>query len=270
MSNEQEQVTVTDLDDKSSEDLQEMLDGLTKEVAEEAPAEAEKPVEEVPETESLKEKLAKLEKRLQDKEAFIAQRNQEIGLLRKQVRERLPEPDIDVTDEEMIASPKEALKKALKQHEQRKLEAQEKQTEETEQFKSQAREAISQWAPDFDERVPELVELMKADQAPESLLTQFRNDPVATLNPAVTFQLIKRLELAKRVKDLEAKLEQANKRPADMVSKIQQAGRAKPVATNTAPSPKSHNVLDNLTEADIDNMSAEDLVKLEKQLLRNK
>lgn len=274
---EDQVINEQELDGKSSEDLQAMLDGLVNESEpatepNEPEAEGEKqpaPASEEPSVDSLKEMVAKLQKQVQDKEAFILQRNQEIGLLRKKAREAQPEPELDITDEEMIASPKEALKKALKQHEQRKAEAQTQQEQEAQDFRRQAQEAISAWAPKYDETVPEIIELMKADQAPESLLSQFKSDPVATLNPAVTFQLIKRIEAQRRIKELETQLAEAQKRPADMVSKIQQAGRAKPVATTTPPSPKKHAVLDNLTEADIDRMSADELKKLEEQLLKS-
>ncbi len=270
----EDQINEQELDSKSSEDLQAMLDDMVKPDPE--PAEPEATAEETPAPEDpakmleeIKAQNAKLLKQVQDKEAFILQRNQEVGLLRKQLKEKLPEPELDITDEEMIASPKEALKKALKQHEQRKIEAQTQQEQEASEFRRQAQEAITAWAPDYDTHVPDLIELMKEDKAPDALLTQFKNDPVATLNPAVTFQLIKRLEANRRIKELEAKLAEAQKRPADMVSKIQQAGRAKPVATTTAPSPKKHAILDNLTEADIDRMSMEDLKKLEDQILKS-
>ena len=143
------------LEGKSSEDLQALLDEVTKPTEEPPAPEAEgekQPSDESaePDVNALKDMVAKLQKQVQDKEAFILQRNQEIGLLRKKARELTPEPDIDVTDEEMIASPKEALKKALKQHEQRKIDEQAKQEQESQEFRRQAQEAISTWAPKFE------------------------------------------------------------------------------------------------------------------------
>lgn len=265
-----------ELEGKSPEDLQALLDqemGVAQ--PSEAPsAEGEQPAEPTGSSEPAKadppadfaERLTRLEKQNQDKESFIQRQAAEIGLLRKQIRDSAKPPEIDVPDEEFHANPKEAVRKALHQAKQREIEEKEASDKHIQETRATFKSAIEQWAPDFETKVPDLANLMKKDEASDQLVQQFRSDPVATLNPAVIFQLLKRLDAEKKIVELEKKLAEASQQTKTTVSRIQNAGRAKPVATSSAPSPKAHASLDNLTEEDIDSMSREELEKLYKTL----
>lgn len=272
----------SDLDGLSEAELQEELDKLTREPEEDTPAKAEEPPAapaEAPVTvealqkqlDELKQHNTRLSKQVQDKEAYILQRNQEIGLLRKRVHDAAPEPDLEgISDEEFAMDPKGAIKKALKLTRQQEESRALKEQEDRAAVNTQLKETVLKFDPEFEKKVPDLLEIMKQDQAPEEIQNAFRSDPLVTFNPAVMFQMLKRVELAKRVKDLEAKLEEAQKRPAAMAAKVQQAGRSKPVTTSLPPSPRPHKTLDTLTEEDIDRMSSEELAQLEKELIRSK
>jgi hypothetical protein len=257
-----------ELEGKSPEDLQTMLQKELSESGDKPPAESEGTKEETPPEEKQKadpaERLTVLEKQVQDQTSFINQRNAEIGLLRKQLRDLQKPAELDIPDEEFHADPKKATLKALHMAKQREAEEQEASARHQQETRAVYKSAIDQWSPDFEKKVPDLSEMMQRDKAPEQLVQQFRADPVATLNPAIIFQMLKRVEAEKKIAELEGKLKESSKQTAKTVSTIQNAGRAKPVTTSVAPS--SQRSLDNLTEEDIESMSREELEKLYKTL----
>lgn len=270
------------LEGKTTDELAEMLQQeLQPEETPAQPPEADKPDEADPKPPAdpalaeIQERLARAEKRIADKEQFILRQANEIGMLRKQVKQAPKDVNLDdIPDEEFHANPKDAVKKALAKvreaeqaEKEKEQEDKESQAKNLEEIRTIYREAINKWAPDYEEkRVPELLEMLKQDKAPDELVKTMREDPFATLPPPVVFQMLKRVELANRVKELEGKLAEATKKPGQLVNKMQSASRAKPVTTGSAPSASAHKSLADLTEADIDKMSRDELEKLYKGL----
>ncbi len=265
-----------ELDGKTSEELDAMLG--------EVMAEGDKPMDEKsstspdekpksPEPDILKrlaeleEANKRLEKQVQDKEAFIVQRNAEIGLLRKKVRQAVPDVETTVKPDEFVADPVAATKKLLREVREKEAESEEEDARLVSENREAIRKAVYQWDKDFDKAAPEMVELMKADGAPEEVVAQFQKDPIGTFAPPVLFQMLKRLALTREYNALKAKLADAEKRPAELAHKVQTASRGKP-AVSSAPAAKAAKSFEDYTEDDIDRMTPDEIDKLYAELER--
>lgn len=224
---------------------------------------------------TLEDRLAKLEelnqrfeKQLKDKDDFINQRNAEVGLLRKQLRDKQKaELAPELTNDEILENPKAAIEKAIERAKAKeKLDAEEQQAA-FHEAKKQTQELLTRMLPDFDDSKAAILEVMQSDGVPGEMVKQFEADPVGMLHPSVIFQLAKRAELFKEVQTLKAQLAEAEKRPAKMADNISKyAGAKSPTAKAPAVTKKSTK-LEGLTEADIDNMTLEQLNELQKELI---
>lgn len=264
------------IDNASLEELDAMMGDVPQ--TEEAVAPEPKPdTPAEPEAEaelSLEDRLKKVEadnaryqKQLKDKDDFINQRNAEIGLLRKQTREKQAK-DLEVeepTADEILHDPKAAVRKAIEVARKREELEKEQQTEMLDNLKSQNREVLTRLVPDFEDIRKDIIEVMVADKVPEELRSQFESDPSATLHPSIIFQLSKRAALTRRVAELEAQLAEAESRPGKIVDKITKFGNSRTPAAKPVPE-KSNKKLSQYTEQDIDSMSLAELERLEKEL----
>jgi hypothetical protein len=269
------------IDNATSEELELMLNLPTEANADaenaEVPATTEAPVPDQPDTANvqaeptpaklaeLEERMAKYEKQLKDKEDFINQRNQEIGLLRKQLLEKKAEAlaeDAEPNEEEILRDPKAAIKKAIERAKDRELLQKQQDMEAHQEAVEQTRQVLQRLVPTFEESKPIILELMKVDKADAHLIEQFDRDPT-TIHPALVYQLQKRAELYKELQALKEKTSAEPKKLADNLSKF---GNAKsPTSQAPVSNPKSKR-LDSLTEADIDRMSLDELNALQREL----
>ena len=262
-----------ELEGKSPEELDAMLDEAVNGKTEpegEKPQEPEKPAQDdvSKRLAELEEANKRLEKQVQDKEAFITQRNAEIGMLRKKARQAAPDIETTVKPDEFVADPVAATKKLLREVRDKEAETQEEDAKIAAETREAVKTAIYKWDKDFDKSAPEMVEFMKNDGAPEEILTQFQKDPIGTFAPPVLFQMLKRLAMAREIRDLKAKLADAEKRPSELAHKVQAASRGKPVVSSAPATSKAAKSLEELTEDDIDRMSPEEIEKLNVELER--
>lgn len=279
-----EELTLTDIDNASEEELQAMLESTSQAGDQEDPA-SDTPGEQNPDQseedtgpsvedrlKALEELNAKLEKRLRDKDEFIEKRNAEVGLLRKQARERelasIPD-DVDVNSEEFMLDPKSAVDKILEAKKKKEEILNQERSEQIKQLEEQTKTLLKQVDPEFEDTVPSIIDVLKQDQAPQHIIDQFQSQPYRTFNPAVVLQLIHRAKLSNRVKELEAELAKAKSRPAQIVDNINKHGSAKSKVASVPPTaPRHKKSLENLTEADLDRMSYEELQALQDELVR--
>ena len=261
------------IDNASPEELEQMLNSETpatpeteQPTAEQPPQQAEKSADE--RLKELEERIAKYEKQLRDKESFIKQRNQEVGQLRKKLSEyqsKVLAEDVEPTDEEIIRDPKEAVKKAIERAEhKRQLEA-EREAEMQSEIARQNEELLHRLVPTFDTDRTDIVEVMKADGIPQDMVAGFEANPTV-LHPSIIFQLQKRAEMMREIKALKAKLGEAKAEPKKIADNLARYGQAKSPVTQQPPNPKTNKRLDNLSEADIDKLSLEELKELSKEL----
>lgn len=270
---ENDQLTV--IDNATSDELEAMLTQGTEETSDETveatetPApEPEKPAEPAEKSE-VEKRLEALEKRLKDKDDFINQRNAEIGILRKQLRDqKLAElgEEEEINRDELIDDPKAAIKKAVERAEKRKALEAERQNEMNTELMERNRQMVEQFLPNLGDVKPAIAEVLKADGAAEQLIAQFDADPANTFMAPVVFQLAKRAELQKKVSELEKKLAKYEENANRIVNNATKFSGAKSPVARTAPAPRASKKLDNLTEADIDRMSLEELQELQKEL----
>lgn len=294
--------TITDLDNATPEQLEEMLTELTSQsdappAEETAVVEQNTPeAEEQPETnelETLKQQVEELkkanernEKQLKDKEVFIQKRSQEIGELRKQLaakREALiNKVERDIPEDEIINDPKAALKKALREQQSvsEELEHLNKQDKELaiEQARQQHSQLIQRMIPGLPDIEEDILSVIKADydadegvdeQTKTQMLSQFKENLAERLNPAVLFQLARRARDQKIINELRAEIEQLKSAPDKLTTNINKFAGKAPVTAAPASPKKGAISLKNLTEADIDKMSLEELAELEKQFIRS-
>lgn len=261
------------IDNASPEELEQMLNSETPTTpeTEQRATEQQQPIAEKSADERLKEfeeRMAKYEKQLRDKESFINQRNQEVGQLRKKLSEyqsKVLAEDVEPTDEEIIRDPKEAVKKAIERAEhKRQLEA-EREAEMQSEIARQNEELLHRLVPTFDTDRTDIVEVMKADGIPQDMVAGFEANPTV-LHPSIIFQLQKRAEMMREIKALKAKLGEAKAEPKKIADNLARYGQAKSPVTQQPPNPKTNKRLDNLSEADIDKLSLEELKELSKEL----
>lgn len=283
ITNDSVDVTETDLDGQTPEQLEELLQKTLQ--ADETEPDTQEPgdTEKEPETDTedgehdlaarikeLEAQQAKYEKRLKDKEAFIQNRNSEIGRLRQELRERKKAilDEEELSDEEILQDPKAAIKKALKlQKEKEKLDKDDQKLA-IEEAAQQNRNVAMKLVPGLEDMRDDMVEVLKSDGVPEQLVEDFRENPASTLHASVLFQMAKRVAARKKIAELEAKISELQKRPEKITSNIDKFSKSKsPLSSAPASGKKSgSSKLKGLTEADIDKMSLEELTELQKEL----
>ena len=260
------------IDNASPEELEQMLSVPTEEsepeTTEPGTSESEaKPVE--PPTpdkfKELEERMAKYEKQLKDKEAFINQRNQEIGNLRKQLLDKraaeLAE-DVEPSEEEILKDPKAAVRKAIERAKEREELDKQRQMDAEHTAIEQTKQVLINLVPTFEQDKPAMLEVMRADGADAKLIEQFDQNPTS-LHPAIVYQLQKRAEMYRELQALKEKLNGEPKKLADNLAKF---GNAKSPTTQAPASKPKSKRLDSLTESDINKMSLEELNELQKEL----
>jgi len=237
-----------------------------KEVAAEVPEE-----EQAPEKSDVEKRLELLEKRLKDKDDFINQRNAEVGLLRKQLREKqraeLDAEDETIDESALLDNPKEAIQRAVERAKKRDALEAEHKAESSNEMYAQNQRIIEQFVPNLSDVTPGIIEVLKSDGAPQEMISQFEQSPHTVFMAPLVIQLAKRAEMATRIADLEKKIAKYEAGTAKIVDNASKFGGAKSQVSNGPATTKtSGKRLNNLTQVDIDKMTLEELQELEKEL----
>lgn len=189
--------------------------------AEEVNEDPEPPPE--PEPEPVVPEVEKLAKQVADKEAFIQQRNAEIGEYRKQIdtlQQQLARVNQEEIDDLYAMNPSEAVNQVLAirenkaQIERLQMLADIKQNEVT----------VKTFVPDFEELMDDMVETLKELKYDPDIIQNFRSNPYAD-QPAIVVNLAARAKLAKENRALKAEIEQLKKAPGEVLKKVEQAAR---------------------------------------------
>lgn len=275
--------TLTMIDNASPEELDKLLEEHANPENPEADSQADANDSQETQTQkpdaapekSVEDRLKELEadreryqKQLKDKEDFIQQRNAEVGLLRKQLRDRrTAEAQAEITDEEILENPKEAVKKAIERAREKEQLENEQRQEAIEEMRRANTEALKTMVPDFEQKRETILSVLQSE-APKEIVEAFKADPTATLHPSLIFQLAKRAEASLEIQKLRAQVEELKQKPTKLIENITKHSQAKsPVAAAQQSAPKASRRLDNVTARDIDSMSLEELAELEKQLM---
>lgn len=167
--------------------------------------------------------VEKLAKQVADKEAFIQQRNAEIGELRRQaasLQEQLAKVNPEELDDLYTMNPSEAVNQVLAIREnQARLEQLE--------WQAQVKEnetVIKDFVPDFEDLMDDMAETLKEMKYAPEVIQNFKNNPYAG-QPAILVNLAARAKLAKENKSLKAEIELLKKAPGEVLKKVEQAAR---------------------------------------------
>jgi hypothetical protein len=242
---------------------------------EQAKAEEEPPVEgePAPDPKVLAEKVKELEERYekqvksnQDKEAFIQRQANELGELRR-IREKLiarkQQLEGQNWQDRFIADP-QGYHRDLNEQWQvtqnlREIEARE-QEQQIHAMREVNAQQIRRFAPDFENTIEDICKAaLDAGEDPRSVQA-FRQDPYS-MHPAVGLLYYKEASYKRQIADLQTKLQELAAKPKEMLSRVEQASRQRPLAAKSggAKWPGKHAVID---EAQIAALSDAELADL--------
>ena len=184
-----------------------------------------------PPAETLDERPAKLEKRLADKDRYIDERNAEIGRLRKQVAE--PKKLHEVTADSFFEDPIANVEK-ITENQRIKLEQEQQRREE--QFREiveQRRTLTKQIAPDYEQNVDLVAEVLKQDGFDDDGIKAFRSNPFA-YEPPLLHNLNIRAKLTKENSELRAEIARLKGSSKKILDKVDTIARQRPRVTGNA------------------------------------
>ena len=210
---------------------------------------------------SLEERLATLQKQVQDKEDYIQQRSREIGDLRKQLREKAAAMRGEVPDL-VVEDPVAAVERVL---EARETEAELARLE-MEEATGRNRALVLKAIPDIDTKLDAIAEIAASDGVPPQMIEAFKRNPFATSAPILKM-LADRADKATRLRDLQVKLDAMNKESENVAAKIAAAAKKPPVMTGKTGGAATRNDdrYGNVTEDDLAMMTEAELDRLLEQ-----
>lgn len=195
-----------------------------------------------PPAETLEDRLAKLEKRLADKDRYIEERNAEIGRLRKQVAEpqkKLHEVSADTFFEDPIANVEK-----ITENQRIKLEQeQQRREEQMREMLEHRRTVTKQIAPDYEQNIDLVVEVLKQDGFDDDGIKAFRSNPFA-YEPPLLHNLNLRAKLAKENADLRAEIARLKGGPKKILDNIETISRQRPKVTGNSAAARGEGGLD--------------------------
>lgn len=204
--------------------------------------------------ELLKEQVRVLSKRVEDKERFIQNRNQEIGDLRKRLRaeaQALREEIPDLMIEDPVAGVERVLQARDREEQAARMEA-------TEIFEAN-KVAVSEFCPNFEDRIDEVAAIAKSDGVPPEMIRAFRNNPYAT-SPKLIRMLLSRADGAKEQESLRAALAKEKAERESVASRIAKAAAQTRVTGKTPAAPGGEGGrFKDLRETDIGELSDAEL-----------
>lgn len=217
-----------------------------------------------------KENLDKLKKRVVDKEDHIKKIEEDNFNLREKKRAKVAELETQVkTLEEKLETASttgdtKGTVEAMKEVDGVK----EKLTEaRQEEISAGNKVIIDKHTPDIQEIMPDIIELLKSDEAEEEVIEQFKNSPYL-FDPGVVVNLAKRVAISKdlikandRIAVLEKEVAEAEKKPGSILKKIEEQTNK-----GTKMTGKSGGVVDESEDKgeSIYSMSSEQLKKIER------
>lgn len=225
---EKQDIPIQDLDaDALDAALQDEGEPSDEEEEPEDERESEVPAEE--EAEAQEEEAAaaeedqhneKLEKQVKDKEEFIQRQASEIGALRKQILDMqaaMPE-----TPEESLyySDPAEAVNQVLKQREQAAYIENLNHAVAVKENELTVKTIV----PDIDDLIDSIADTALKDGATQETVRAFKNRPY-NAPPDLVIQLAKRVKAEKEVETLKARIAELEKKPDDVLKKVEAAAR---------------------------------------------
>lgn len=201
-----------------------------------------------------------LKQRVERQDTLLAKMGTELGMLRKtspeEEREKLQElRDLSVEDPIAFQEKYEEYKNEKRSEEERKFV----------DWTAQNKATVENMVPDFNESISDIVEILEADKISSENIAIFKNDPFKTPGELL-FMLHKRAAVVKenkalssKVFDLEAKISELEKKPGDILSKIEAATGKQPLTNKSGGVTKQPN---KLYPTATHRMSREDLVKI--------
>ena len=217
------------------------------------PAEPAKEPEKVPPT--VEERLALMEKRLKDKDEFIAKQGAEIGKLRKAVP---PEPKKElhnVTPDNFFEDPIANVEKITENQRIRLEQEQELRTQALREEIEKRKEITKQIAPDYEENLDAIAEVLKQDGFNEEGIKMYKQNPFA-YDPPLLHNLNIRAKLAKENAALREEINRLKGNPKKILDKVENISRQKPKISSGVVSGQDDG------EIDIDSLSDKQIAKL--------
>jgi hypothetical protein len=195
-----------------------------------------------PPAETLEDRLAKLEKRLVDKDRFIEERNAEIGRLRKQVTEP-PKKLHDVNADTFFEDPIANVEKITENQRIKLEQEQQRREEQMREMITHRRSITQQIAPDYEQNLDLVAEVLKQDGFDEDGIKAFRSNPFA-YEPPLLHNLNLRAKLAKENADLKAEINRLKGGPKKILDKVETMSRQRPRVTGNSASAHGEGGLD--------------------------
>lgn len=219
-----------------------------------AAVKTETPTQEPSEVEKVKQELEKLKKQVVDKdtyirnrESIIGQQNQQINQLKQQA-ENLRKQANETFYENPAKSTQMVYQAERAEEEARNIEF-------NQQYESN-RQAINQFAPDYQELIGDIAEIITERGYPPHLIERFKQRPWdEPVHVAVPFAEAARAR--KTARDLQSKIQNLDKKPEEIARNIARAASQNPGIT--ASNGSSGTESSTITQSDIRKMSRDQL-----------
>lgn len=218
-----------------------------------------------------KQELEQLQARLQAKDRYIDKRNWEIGQLRKELKQVRAELKKGI-EEKMVESPSDAIEEIQKitkiDEALSDLDAEQQQLEHT----HATERAVAERLPITREIMQGMAEVLYQDGINPGFIQQFAQNPYAHATASELVHLAKRAELlnhnralAQYAKQLQGKLQEAEKKPQKIVQQLSQSTARKPGIDGSV-SGMSNATSRKVSVSDVASLSDEQLAELSKSL----
>lgn len=249
MAEETQEVRTDELDDAALDKQLEGGETVPEQDGQEQPTESK----DEPKVDPIEEKIAKLEKRLNDKESMIQRQANELGELRRLKREAELAAHREKIKEQFFEDPIAGARAVAA------LDAAEMEGK---------REEVLAVIPDFEDLVDTMVEVAREDGEPESAIRAFKANP---FHPPVSFlsQYAKRAKAKSEAKAkeseaerLKAELEASKRKTKDTLDRVARHAEAAPAVTAGSGGSTRSTREASLTEESIAEMSDADLERM--------
>lgn len=198
------------------------------------------------------EEYEKLLKQLEHAKMLRGRHSQELGELRKQLREanaRLQENLKDVYDDDPVEGTNRLLK--IQENERRIKELDEQDSDAERVIRNQ--QIFFNFVRPEETNVEEMAETLERVGIPQPFIQQFKADPFRAANPESLVFIAKLaqaekliLRAANHIKQQQSEIETLRKKPEQVLTKVQQAMKQKPQITGSAGSSSAKEAIRNL------------------------
>ena len=187
---------------------------------------------------ALQAEHTKLKERWANQEKLLQRFGNEVGIMRKMspevVQERLQKIRDMYNPDSEIFDPVQGNEEIQRLRSDQTRETQQEEITRTVRKVSETREAIKQFAPDFETEIDGMANLIKEDGAGEEYVQAFRQNPYL-LDHTTLYNMHKRVALSKENVTLKAEVEKLKtenetlkRKPDEMLRRIENAGKFKP------------------------------------------